>query len=65
MTNEDKALIRAYAANDMDMCKTGKQVYMHYNSIRYRFGVIKRETGLEPRHFYDLIALLKKIGETV
>ena len=38
---------------------------MHYNSIRYRFQKIKRETGLEPRHFYDLIKLLKMIGEDV
>ena len=63
MEDRDKALIKAYAVNDMDMCKTGKQVYMHYNSIRYRFEIIKRETGLEPRHFYDLIKLLKMIGE--
>lgn len=65
MEGRDKALIKAYAVNDMDMCKTGRQFYMHYNSIRYRFEKIKRETGLEPRRFYDLVKLLKMIGEDV
>lgn len=65
MEDRDKALIKAYAENDMDMCKTGRQYYMHYNSIRYRFQKIKRETGLEPRRFYDLVALLRQIGECV
>lgn len=65
MEDRDKELIKAYAENDMDMCKTGRQYYMHHNSIRYHFQKIKRETGLEPRHFYDLIKLLKMIGEDV
>ena len=65
MENRDKKLLKAYAENDMSMSKTGGVVYLHYNSIRYRFEKIRRETGLEPRRFYDLVGLLRKIGERV
>lgn len=65
MEDRDKKLLKAYAENDMSMSKTSGVVYLHYNSIRYRFQKIKRETGLEPRRFYDLVGLLRKIGERV
>ncbi len=45
----------------MSMKKTGGEVYLHYNSIRYRFRLIQRETGLNPRNFYDLEKLLAMI----
>lgn len=58
MTNDDKALLRAYAENNMNRSQTSKAVYLHTNSIRYRFDVIRRETGLDPGNFYDLVKLL-------
>ncbi len=58
MTNDDKALLRAYAENNMNRAQTSKAVYLHTNSIRYRFAVIRRETGLDPQCFYDLVKLL-------
>lgn len=64
MTNDDKALLRD-AENNMNRSQTSKAVYLHTNSIRYRFAVIRRETGLDPQCFYDLVALLRKIGECV
>ena len=43
-------------------CSDGA-VYLHYNSIRYRFRLIQRETGLNPRNFYDLEKLLAMIDK--
>lgn len=65
MEDRDKQLLKAYAENDMNRSQTSKAVYLHTNSIRYRFAVIRRETGLDPQCFYDLVALLRKIGECV
>lgn len=65
MEDRDKKLLKAYAENDMSMSKTSGVVYLHYNSIRYRFQIIQRETGLDPQSFYDLVALLRKIGDCV
>ena len=65
MTNDDKALLKAYAENDMILEQAARQVYMHRNTAFYRFERIKKETGLDPQCFYDLVALLRKIGECV
>ena len=37
MTNDDKALLRAYAENDMILEQAARQVYMHRNTAGYRF----------------------------
>lgn len=63
MEDRDKKLLKAYAENDMSMKKTGGVVYLHYNSIRYRFRLIQQETGLDPRNFYDLEKLLAMIDK--
>jgi sugar diacid utilization regulator len=59
MEDRDKKLLKAYAENDMSMKKTGGAVYLHYNSIRYRFRLIQRETRLDARKFWDLVKLLE------
>lgn len=61
MTNEDKALIRAYAENNMNREQAARQVYMHRNTAGYRFERIKKETGLDPQCFYDLVKLVKMV----
>lgn len=62
MEDRDKKLLKAYAAHNMNVRETGGAVYLHYNSIRYRFRLIQRETGLNPRNFYDLEKLLAMIS---
>ncbi len=62
MEDRDKKLLKAYAAHNMNVRETGDAVYLHYNSIRYRFRLIQRETGLDPRNFYDLEKLLAMIS---
>lgn len=58
ISDTDRNLLKSYAAHNMNRQQTGKAVYMHTNSIRYRFDVIHRETGLDPSNFYDLVKLL-------
>ena len=58
MKDEDRALLLAFARNNMNLAYTGKEVYLNYNSVRYRLEKIHRETGLNPRNFYDLQKLL-------
>ena len=59
MEDRDRKLLKAYAENNMSMKKTSGAVYLHYNSIRYRFRLIQRETGLDARKFWDLVKLLE------
>lgn len=61
MEDRDKKLLKTYAENNMNVRETGNAVYLHYNSICYRFRLIQRETGLNPRNFYDLEKLLAMI----
>lgn len=59
MKEEYIETIKAFAENDMNVKRTG--IAMHYatNSIDYRLRKIEKETGLNPRKFYDLCELLK------
>lgn len=59
MEDRDKKLLKAYAAHNMNVRETGNAVYLHYNSIRYRFRLIQRETGMDARKFWDLVKLLE------
>lgn len=59
LDEQDFELILAYADHNMNLTQTGKVMFMHYNSIRYRFDVVRRKTGLDPQKFYDLVELVK------
>ena len=59
----DKEVILAFAANNMNICKTASKVYLHRNTVAYRLNKIKDETGLNPFKFYDLLQLLRIIVE--
>lgn len=61
----DIECVRAYADNSMNGAAAAKQLYMHANTMDYRLDKAKKLTGLDPRNFYDLIKLLKMLGEEV
>ena len=58
MNRINKELILAFAQNNMNVSKTSRQVFMHRNTVTYRFEKIKEETGLDPLTFYDLVELV-------
>lgn len=62
MTDKDKEVILALANFNMDVAKTSRGTYTHYNTIRYHIKKIKEETGLNPMNFYDLHKLVKQIS---
>lgn len=59
MQKEDISLLRIYAKNDMNCVKTANEMDIHHNSVIYRLGKIKTETGLDARKFWDLVKLLE------
>lgn len=62
LSNNDIDLIIAFANNNMDLSKTARKSFMHRNTAVYRLSKIKRNTGLNPRRFYDLFQLLQLAG---
>ena len=62
MTYEDKKIIRAYADCDMNLTKTAERMNYHRNTLVYHMGKIKKETGLDPLCFWDLVTLLENAG---
>ena len=58
-------VIKALADNDMNVSKTANAMHYHRNNIIYHVEKIKDETGLNPLKFYDLIKLLKMVGEKI
>ena len=59
MQKEDISLLRIYAKNEMNCVTTAKEMDIHHNSVIYRLGKIKTETGLDARKFWDLVKLLE------
>jgi carbohydrate diacid regulator len=59
MSELQKDVILTLAGCDMNICKTGRKLYMHRNTVEYHLGRVKEATGLDPHNFYDLIALVK------
>jgi hypothetical protein len=56
------ATIRAYAETDMRLKETAARLYVHPNTGKYRLNRIEELTGLDPRGFTDLHALLVAIA---
>lgn len=61
MTERDIEIIKSYAAHNMNVCATAKEMYLHHNTVIYHLGKIREETGLDPRQFYDLVELVKRV----
>lgn len=58
LTVTDAEFILAMAENGLSVTRAGKSMPMSYTSAMYHTTKIKRETGLDPRDFYGMTALL-------
>ena len=58
MTEVQKKIIKSYAGNDMSVNATAIELHYNRNNVKYHLTKIKKETGLDPRKFYDLCKLL-------
>ncbi len=55
-------ILKSYADHDMNAVQTGKELYMHSNTLKCHLEKIHRETGLNPNKFNDLRKLLESEG---
>lgn len=63
LTDEEAREIRLLADRDINIAKTATELYMHRNTLVYRLDMITLKTGLDPRKFWDLVNLLKVLGD--
>lgn len=58
--------VAAYARSDMRMSRAAKELHLSRRAVEERVRRIHKETGRDPRRFFDLVALLerwKNIGQ--
>ena len=63
MTPLDREIIKGLADNDMSIMAVAKSMFMHRNTVLYHIDKVQRETGLDPRNFYDLAELLERMSD--
>lgn len=63
MNKVDAEIILALASYDMNTNKVARQLFMNRNTVVYHLDKVYRQTGLNPRKFYDLIELVKLAQE--
>lgn len=53
-------IIKSMAENDLKIANTAKAMQYNRNTIDYHLDAIQKTTGLNPRTFYGLQALLQR-----
>lgn len=64
MNDKDIEIIRAMAEFDMNVSEVSKELFMHRNTVIYHISKIKKETGLDPQKFFDLVGLINMEKES-
>ena len=62
MTKEDKEILIAYAEHNMSVSDTARALVYHRNSVDYHLRKIAKETGLNPKNFFDLVVLVMEVS---
>jgi carbohydrate diacid regulator len=63
LTDLDIQVVLAFAENNMNASKTSKSLFFHRNTVIYHLDKVKRNTGLDPFRFYDLMELILCLKE--
>ena len=63
LNDKQRAIVLAFAENDMSLQKTEDTVYYSAANIAHYLRRIAMLTGLDPKRFYDLVELVRKIKE--
>ena len=58
MTLRQARIILTFAENDMKVSDTALQLYRSESGLKYQLEKIRKETGRNPRKFYDLCYLV-------
>lgn len=64
MTEQQEEIILAMADCNMSALAVSKKIYLHRNTVDYHIIQITKQTGLDPRNFYDLNKLLRMCKDT-
>ena len=65
MKDRDIEVIKGLADNGMNVSQTAKALFMSKRTVWRSIVIIHKLTELNPRKFWDLVVLLKMIGEIV
>ncbi len=65
MNKEDAHIVVAMANHNMNVTNVARAIFMHRNTVTYHLDKVKRQTGLDPRRFYDLVELVKMAQEVL
>jgi carbohydrate diacid regulator len=57
MDKIDAKMIVAFARCNMKIKVAANTIFYNKNSLTYHFNRVRRETGLNPRNFFDLVEL--------
>lgn len=63
LTEQEVAIIRGMANNNLRMTDTAKGLFVHRNTVLYHCDKIKQKTGADPRDFFGCWNLLLFIRE--
>lgn len=63
LTDKQKVFVMAFAENDMNLEKTAKAVFYSAPNVAHYLRRVAAGTGLDPKKFYDLVDLVRKIKE--
>lgn len=65
MTYKQAKIVIAYAENDMDARATGYAVHLTDGSIAYHLRNVAKETGKDPKRFFDLCWLVGMAAQVI
>lgn len=63
LTETDRTVVRALAECNMNATEVARINHYHRNTVVFHLNRVQRETGLDPRRFYDLVALVEMVGK--
>lgn len=58
MTEQQLEIVKSLADCNMNVQKVANVMNYHRNTIIYHLQKVKKDTGLDPMNFYDLVKLL-------
>ena len=63
MNDLQKSIVLSMAEHNMNKAEVARASYFSRGNVLYHCDVIKAQTGLDPRSFYDLIKLVEMVKE--
>ena len=63
LSQTDIDIIRSLAKNGLNRSSASRELHYANQTVAYHVDRIKEVTGMDPRDFYDMIKLLKMVGE--